>query len=78
MRTVLFALVFTLTSVANAQFVRGTLQGVVTDEQDAVVAGATITLKNLATNESRLVQTDSKGEYLFPALRRNPTTYLKG
>src|SRR6266853_1075863 len=64
----LCALVLAVVSVANGQFVRGTLQGVATDEQDAVVASATVTLKNLATNESRIVQTDSKGEYLFPSL----------
>src|SRR5439155_3202309 len=53
---------------ANAQFVRGTVQGIVTDEQDAVIGGAMVTLKNLATNESRQVQTDSRGEYAFPSL----------
>src|SRR5262245_9161677 len=55
-------LAVTVTFSASAQFVRGTVQGLVTDEQDAVIDGAAVTLKNLATNESRQVQTDSRGE----------------
>ena len=52
---------------AHAQF-RASIQGVVTDPQGAAVAGATVTLKNLETNETLTATTDDSGIYNFNAL----------
>ena len=41
-----------LTATAVAQF-RTSIQGVVTDSTGAVIPGATLTLKNLSTNETQ-------------------------
>ena len=43
----------------------GTISGEVKDEKQAVITGATVTLKNVATNESRTAQTNSDGRYNF-------------
>src|SRR6267154_1771499 len=52
---------------AYAQY-RASIQGVVTDPQGAVVSGATITLKNLETNQTLTATTDENGIYNFNAL----------
>jgi hypothetical protein len=55
-RTRFFAALFTVLAAvwpASAQFQRGTIAGVVTDQADAVVVSAKVTLKNLGTNEER-------------------------
>jgi hypothetical protein len=54
-------------STAHAQF-RASIQGVVTDPQGAAVSGATVTLKNLETNQTLTVTTDDSGIYNFNAL----------
>src|SRR5882724_6757342 len=52
---------------AYAQY-RASIQGVVTDPQGAVISGATITLKNLETNQTLTATTDENGIYNFNAL----------
>src|SRR5580698_11536395 len=52
---------------AHGQY-RASIQGVVTDPQGAVVSGATITLKNLDTNQTLTATTDGNGIYNFNAL----------
>jgi hypothetical protein len=52
---------------AHAQY-RASIQGVVTDSQGAVVSGATVTLKNLDTNQTLIATTDDSGIYNFNAL----------
>ena len=52
---------------ANAQY-RASIQGVVTDPQGAAVSGATVTLKNLDTNQVLTATTDGNGIYNFSAL----------
>jgi Carboxypeptidase regulatory-like domain len=49
------------------------LSGVVTDPTGAVVPGATVTLVNEATQDARVVTTNSAGLYSFPALL--PSSY---
>ena len=61
----LFACVFV--SVSQAQF-RTSIQGVVTDPTGAVIPGATLTLKNLSTNESITRTSGADGVYNFNAL----------
>ncbi len=56
-----------LTSSAIAQF-RTSIQGVVTDPTGAVIPGATLTLKNLSTNETITRTSDAAGVYNFNAL----------
>ncbi|HEY2964540.1 MAG TPA: TonB-dependent receptor [Pyrinomonadaceae bacterium] len=46
----------------------GSLSGEVKDEKQAVIAGATVTLRNVSTNETRTVQTNSEGRYRFASL----------
>jgi hypothetical protein len=48
-----------------AQSTTGTVQGTVTDNQDAVVPGATVTLRNTQTNATRTLVTDGSGNYRF-------------
>ena len=52
----------------RAQGPSGEITGTVTDSTGAVVAGATITVTNPATNTQRLVKTNSDGIYDLPAL----------
>ncbi|HKO03902.1 MAG TPA: carboxypeptidase regulatory-like domain-containing protein [Candidatus Acidoferrales bacterium] len=44
------------------------LGGAITDPQNAAVSGAKVTMKNLATNAARSVQTGDDGRYLFVGL----------
>lgn len=50
-----------LASYGRGQTVSGTLQGHVTDQTAAVVAGTTIAAKNLETGLERKTVTDEKG-----------------
>jgi len=56
-----------LLSTANAQY-RASIQGVVTDPSGAIVEGASVTLKNLETNQTQTSTTNSAGIYNFNAL----------
>ena len=56
-----------LTSSAVAQF-RTSIQGVVTDTTGAVIPGATLTLKNLSTNQTITRTSGPDGVYNFNAL----------
>ena len=60
-------------SPANAQTFYGSVVGTVTDPSHAAVAGATVTLTNVGTNEKRTASTDSSGNYRFVSLV--PATY---
>ena len=52
-----------------AQTDQGRIAGTITDINGAVVAGATVTVKNAGTNETRTATTDSSGYYIVPSLR---------
>ncbi len=54
---------------AVAQKTTGTIQGVVTDPQGAVVANAQVTITNVATADTRNVTTSSQGFYSAPDLQ---------
>jgi hypothetical protein len=60
-----------LTSSAVAQF-RTSIQGVVTDPTGAVIPGATLTLKNLSTNQIITRTSGPDGVYNFNALPADP------
>ena len=53
---------------ASAQQTLATLRGRVTDEQHAVLPGATITAVQIATNTTRTVVTGELGQYFLPNL----------
>jgi outer membrane receptor protein involved in Fe transport len=63
-------LVFVLLSAVSlsAQSFRGTILGTATDAQGAVVAGATVTAKNLGTGLERTTETSADGSYALPEL----------
>ena len=60
-------LLLLFTAPARAQF-RTSIQGTVTDPQGAVVPGATLTLKNVATGETVVRTSDEVGVFNFNAL----------
>jgi len=53
---------------AFAQTPTFNVEGVVTDEQQAVLPGVTITMRNVATGLSRTATTDASGRYVFSGL----------
>jgi hypothetical protein len=60
------AALFCLTiGVAVKAQTTGSLSGEVKDEKGSVVPNATVTLRSIATNESRTTQTDDEGRYRF-------------
>ena len=52
----------------HAQGFQGTVRGIVQDPQGAIVPGATVTLTNLETRETRSQVTTSAGTFAFPNL----------
>jgi hypothetical protein len=55
-------------SVVQAQTTTAALRGSVTDEQGAAIAGAQVTITNVATGFARTVTSADDGEYNFPDL----------
>ena len=68
LRGIVLALLAMLTSVAFAQTFRGTLSGVVIDPQGAIIANASIQLKNPATDTVIEGKSNNSGEFNFPEL----------
>src|SRR5215831_18709770 len=60
----LFVLLLLAAADANAQ-TTGRISGTVRDQTEAVIAGAALTLTNLATNSNSTTSTGSDGGYLF-------------
>ncbi|HJU93183.1 MAG TPA: carboxypeptidase regulatory-like domain-containing protein [Pyrinomonadaceae bacterium] len=60
----LMALIACLCCSALAQ-TSGSLSGEVKDEKQAVITGATVTMRNISTNETRTAQTNADGRYHF-------------
>ena len=65
---VLLTLLILFTTVAFGQLTTADILGTVTDASGAVVPNATVTLTNLGTNETRIAQTGSSGDYTFTLL----------
>ena len=59
-------------SLIAQSLVSGDLAGTVTDPSGAVVAGATVNLKNNATGQTRTATTNSSGNYRFSLLPPGP------
>ena len=62
--TLMFA-AFSFVGNASAQFETATVLGSVRDANEAVIEGATVTLKNVATDIANTTTTDSNGDYQF-------------
>jgi len=75
-----FVVLFSVSQL-NASIDRGAIQGTVTDQQGAVVAGAAVTIKNVDTNVESTLKTNSAGFYLAAELvpgRYSVRIILKG
>lgn len=46
----------------------GSISGEVRDEKQAVITSATVTVRNISTNESRTAQTNADGRYHFAGI----------
>ena len=57
-----------LSQRATAQVTTGSLSGVVADPTGAVLVGANVTVRDMGTNSTRIVKTDSSGLYQAPDL----------
>lgn len=64
-----FAAVVLAASTLEAQIDRASISGTVTDPSGAVVAGATVTVTNLGTNQAITLTTGSDGSYIARLLR---------
>jgi Carboxypeptidase regulatory-like domain len=63
-RPILFCMLLVLFgSVAAFAQQTGSITGTITDSSGAVVIGAEVAIRNLATNDSRMVESDVKGSY---------------
>ena len=74
-------LALALATEASAQSITGSIRGVVIDEQSAVAPGASVTVRNVDTNQSRAATTDSGGRYRvtnLPSGRYEVTVGLSG
>ena len=69
----LFVLAMAVGAYPQTQSTTGTIQGTVLDEQGGAVPGATVEIKNLATNATRTLTTDDEGR--FVALTLQPGAY---
>src|SRR5689334_1482935 len=70
LKTGLAALVITLVANATAfaQTPTFSVEGVISDAQQAVLPGATVTITNTATGLTRATVTDAGGRYVFAAM----------
>ncbi|MBX5477856.1 MAG: TonB-dependent receptor [Pyrinomonas methylaliphatogenes] len=64
----LLAALLTAAAATYAQTSRGTVTGTVSDPNGAVIAGATVTLLNTQTNQTRTTTTNEAGLYRFDAV----------
>ncbi len=61
----LLAMLLLCTGIVMGQEFRGRVQGTVTEQTDAAIPGATVTLHNVETDVVATRQTDETGHYLF-------------
>ncbi len=62
---VLITLLLSLVSFVTAQSTSGSISGTVSDEKQAIIPNANVTVKNVDTGFTRNAQTDSDGRYRF-------------
>ncbi len=74
MRSLCFAAVLSLcTASLYAQGLTGSISGTVSDPSGSAIPGADIVLTNVGTNQTRTVQSDTSGDFVFTQLL--PSTY---
>ena len=56
-------------AAAHAQLTTSDILGTVTDATGAILPNATVTVRNLGTNQTRVARTDSSGTYTFTLLQ---------
>jgi hypothetical protein len=66
--TLILAVMLAFTATAVGQGTTGQISGVVTDQNNAVVSGATVKVTNTATNFERQATTSGEGVYAFQLL----------
>ncbi len=66
--SLLFAAFFAFLSFPVMAQTTGSISGEVRDEKQAVIPNATVTVRNVKTNETRTAQTDSDGRYRFTSM----------
>src|SRR5882724_10392028 len=66
--SILILVLLGLSSAALAQMTGGSISGRVTDATDAALAGATVTIQNQATGQTRSLNTNEKRYYNAPSL----------
>jgi Carboxypeptidase regulatory-like domain len=54
---------------AAAQLTTGDVLGTITDESGAVIPGAKVTLRNVGTGITQMVQSNEAGDYVFTLLQ---------
>ena len=59
---------WTVSASGQVDVASATLKGVITDQHDALVAGATVTATSIDKGISRTAKTDTEGTYQIPAL----------
>lgn len=69
----ILALLLGLVSAVQAQQFTGTLRGVINDSTGAVLPGASVSVTDVGTNDTRSVTTDARGSWVLPNLK--PGTY---
>src|SRR4026209_2788576 len=52
-----------LLSVSTVAQTSGSISGTVSDEKGAVISGASVTVRNIAKNDTRTARTDDEGRY---------------
>jgi hypothetical protein len=73
-KTLFVSFFFLLLTVGFAQSPTGTIRGTVSDTSGAVVPGATVTITNVQTNETKSSTSDSEGRYIINFVQ--PATYF--
>ena len=69
--TLLFCLSFSALTSAQSLGTAGTVSGTITDPNNAVVAGANVTIKNAVTGFQRSTTSDDQGGYVFNSVPPN-------
>jgi len=67
-KLILLAVLMLITIPALGQTQRGSLRGTITDPNGAVIPGATVTVTNISTNETRTTKTNDEGAYTISSL----------
>src|SRR5262249_29896210 len=65
---VLYIAILILPKSSDAQVLYGSIVGHVQDSSDAAVPGASVTILNSETNQSRQTTTNEAGDYSFPTI----------